>query len=112
MKDLIDRQEAIKLVKELFEYGDCYCDEYSIVGALNGLPPVKHDEWTPCSETDGLPPKAGRYFVTYHPRVWGSTDTDTIRVGLDSFRGKTSWAKNAYQQVIAWMPLHKGYGEE
>lgn len=37
MNDLIDRKEAIQGVKELFLMGDCYCDELSIIGMLNGL---------------------------------------------------------------------------
>ena len=39
MNDLIDRKEAIQGVKELFSMGDCYCDELSIIGMLNGLKP-------------------------------------------------------------------------
>lgn len=35
---LIDQQEAVEGVRELFSLGDCYCDEYSIVGMLNSLP--------------------------------------------------------------------------
>ena len=35
---LIDQQEAVEGVKELFSLGDCFCDEYSIVGMLNSLP--------------------------------------------------------------------------
>lgn len=38
MSDLIDRQEAIQGVRELFSLGECYCDEFSIIGMLNGLP--------------------------------------------------------------------------
>ena len=41
MNDLIDRKIAVQGVKELFSMGDCYCDELSIVGMLNGLPSVK-----------------------------------------------------------------------
>ena len=37
MNDLIDRKEAIQGIRELFSMGDCYCDEISIVGMLNGL---------------------------------------------------------------------------
>ena len=32
------------------------------------------------------------------------------RVGLDSFRGKSSWAKKKNRKVIAWMPLPQPYG--
>lgn len=37
MNDLIDRKEAIQGVRKLFSMGDCYCDELSIIGMLNGL---------------------------------------------------------------------------
>ena len=37
-KDLISRQQAIEQVKELFSMGDCYCDEYAIIGMLNTIP--------------------------------------------------------------------------
>lgn len=40
-KDLISRQQAIEEVKELFSMGDCYCDEYAIVGMLNTIPSVQ-----------------------------------------------------------------------
>lgn len=40
-KDLINRQQAIKEVKELFSMGDCYCDEYAIVGMLNTMPSIQ-----------------------------------------------------------------------
>lgn len=40
-KDLISRQQVIKEVKELFSMGDCYCDEYAIVGMLNTIPSVQ-----------------------------------------------------------------------
>ena len=40
-KDLISRQQAIKEVKELFSMGDCYCDEYAIIGMLNTIPSVQ-----------------------------------------------------------------------
>lgn len=48
-KDLISRQQAIKEVKELFSMGDCYCDEYAIVGMLNTIPPVQPEPAIPLS---------------------------------------------------------------
>ena len=49
MNDLISRKEAIEGIRELFSLGDCYCDELSIVGMLNGLSSVeierKKGEW-------------------------------------------------------------------
>ena len=51
MSDFISRQNAIEGVRELFSMGDCYCDELSIVGMLNGLPTAeperKKGEWIP-----------------------------------------------------------------
>ena len=49
MSDLIDRRVAIENIKELFRMGDCFCDEYSIIGMLNQLPSAepkrKQGEW-------------------------------------------------------------------
>ena len=51
MSDFISRQNAIEGGRELFSMGDCYCDELSIVGMLNGLPTAeperKKGEWIP-----------------------------------------------------------------
>ena len=66
-------------------------------------------KWIPCSER--FPDEAGEYLVTYYPCIWDRVD-DEIRVGLDSFRGKTTWAKRKYQRVIAWMSLPEGYKEK
>lgn len=67
------------------------------------------NNWIPCSER--LPDEAGEYLVTYHPCIWDRV-MDEVKVGLDSFRGKTTWAKKKYQKVIAWMPLPNGYTEQ
>lgn len=56
-------------------------------------------KWIPVSER--YPKKKGEYLVTYHPCYWGNVQ-DMKCVGIDTFRGKTSWAKNKYQRVIAW----------
>ena len=58
-----------------------------------------------------LPRDKGEYIVAYHPCYWGNVRKDQIVIGLDSFRGKTTWAKNKYQQVIAWMEKPKFDGE-
>ena len=57
MSDLISREDAIEGVRELFSMGDCYCDELSIVGMLNGLPSAEPEpeefEWCDdCKEYD------------------------------------------------------------
>lgn len=42
-EDIISRTDAIRNIREQFSYGECYCDEYSIVGIINNLPPI-YDE--------------------------------------------------------------------
>jgi hypothetical protein len=59
-------------------------------------------EWIPVSER--LPEKTGTYLVAYHPCYWDNVEPE-IRVGIDSFRGKTVWAKKKYQRVTHWMLL-------
>ena len=66
-------------------------------------------EWIPVSER--LPQKKGEYLVTYHPCYWDYVET-AVKVGLDTFRGKTTWAKKKYQRVVAWMQLPEPYREE
>ena len=56
------------------------------------------------SVKDRLPDTPGRYLVTYHPCYWDRVSTE-LEVGVDSFRGKSSWAKKKYQRVTHWMPL-------
>ena len=75
-------------------------DMNPIVESLSSLSQLIEDgSWTPCSE--GLPKIAGEYLVTYHPCYWGEVRPE-LKVGFDSFRGKTTWAKNKYQKVVAW----------
>ena len=66
--------------------------------------------WIPCSQEP--PDTPGEYLVTYHPCYWDDVKPE-IKVGFDSFRGKSSWAKKKYQKVIAWKPKPEPYyGEE
>lgn len=66
-------------------------------------------KWIPVTER--LPETPGEYMVAYHPCYWDRVN-DEIKVGLDSFRGKTSWAKKKYQRVTHWMPLPEPPKEE
>ena len=67
-------------------------------------------EWI--SVEDRLPDEAGEYLVTYHPCYWDNVRKDQLLVGLDSFRGKTTWAKKKYQVVVAWMHKPEPYIED
>lgn len=67
-------------------------------------------KWTPVSE--GYPKKKGEYLVTYHPCYWDNVEDDVKEVGIDSFRGKESWAKSKYQKVIAWAEKPEPWGGE
>ena len=67
---------------------------------------TEEENWIPCSQE--LPDTPGEYLVTYHPCHWDDVKPE-IKVGFDSFRGKTTWAKNKYQKVIAWKPKPEPY---
>jgi len=95
MSDLIDRKIAVQGVRELFSMGECYCDELSIVGMLNGLP--SQPKWIPVterlpedSETVLITHKCGVSFGWYNGRYWE--------------RG-ASTNHRPLQTVIAWQPL-------
>ena len=52
---------------------------------------------------DELPKEAGEYIVAYHPCWWNDVKTSVTEIGIDTFRGKTSWAKRKFQLVTHWM---------
>lgn len=60
-------------------------------------------EWI--SVEDRLPDVKGEYIVAYHPCWWDNVDYDKTLVGIDSFRGKTTWARRKFQRITHWMPL-------
>ena len=100
MDDLISRQAALDIV---FDFAETPDKMYQQIRELPGI------GWIPCSER--LPEEKGKYLVTYHPCYWDNVK-DEIRVGIDTFRGRTTWAKKKFQRVIAWMPLPEPYKEE
>ena len=78
---------------------------------LNELtcPASTNDGWIPVEER--LPEEKGVYLVTYHPCYWDNVDPE-VYVGIDTFRGKTTWAKRKFQRVIAWRPFPEPYQAE
>ena len=100
------REEFMDIVySELRSDGDNYranriidaADEYA----------EEQTRWISCK--DRLPEEKGLYLVTYYPCYWDDVDKSKICVGIDTFRGKTTWAQKKYQRVIAWMPLPEPY---
>ena len=72
--------------------------------ALRQTPPAQIEREAWISVEDRLPAAPGEYLVVYHPCYWDSVRPER-RVGMDTFRGKTAWAKKKYQRVTHWMPL-------
>ena len=103
-KKLAELIREISHDKKLYLYDLCDMFEGSekIADLLieNG---VTVQEWV--SVEDRLPESKGQYIVAYHPCYWNNVQENTICVGMDSFMGKTRWAKNKFQRVTHWMPL-------
>lgn len=57
----------------------------------------------PWHRVEEPPEEAGEYIVAYHPCWWDDVKTQVTKVGIDSFRGKASWAKRKTQRVTHWM---------
>ena len=101
MNDLISRKEAIDIVDALFTHGDCYCDRFSVVGALRGLPFAEPErKWIPVSEA--LPEDRQKVLcVNKHGEMMvGGYMTDY---------GMTFPCY--FEKPIAWMPLPEWRGD-
>ena len=59
------------------------------------------------SVEDRLPEEKGEYLVVFHPCWWDDVKWTKTCVGIDTFRGKTAWAKKKFQRVTHWMPMPK-----
>ena len=79
-------------------------DTYGKTWLAHAYPPAHIDREAWVSVDDRLPEAPGEYLVVYHPCYWDSVRPER-RVGMDTFRGKTAWAKKKYQRVTHWMPL-------
>lgn len=64
---------------------------------------ARKPEWISVDER--LPEIAGLYLVAYHPCHWNCVNTNRTEVGIDTFRGKTTWARQKFQRVTHWQPL-------
>lgn len=66
------------------------------------IEPAQTCRWV--SVDDRLPDSVGEFIVAYHPCYHAAVDENKTLIGMDSFRGKTAWAKRKYQRVTHWMP--------
>ena len=64
------------------------------------------------SVEERLPDAPGEYLVSFHPCHWDNVCWKVEKVGIDTFRGKSAWAKKKYQRVTHWMPLPEPTKEE
>lgn len=108
---LIDAEELKNQFKDYIAIGDKRFVEGMLhyrsiaLGLIDNAPTIEaREKWTMAE--DDLPKNKGEYLVAYHPCYWDRVQ-DEIKVGTDSFRGKTGWAKHKYQRVIAWIPKPK-----
>lgn len=112
MSELIDRQAVLDALsnavpslttpdgcgqfdRELQIVGEALVDAMQIVHALPTA--------SPWHRVDEPPKEAGEYIVAYHPCWWNDVKWSVTEVGIDTFRGKTSWAKRKFQRVTHWM---------
>lgn len=102
---LIEELETLKAKTIIFKSDLIFNDAINtVIKKVNEQPKI--NEWIPVEKE--LPKTKGEYLVSYHPSCWDNVSKE-ISVGLDSFRGKSSWARKKYQKVIAWMPLPESY---
>lgn len=101
-----DKYESKSEIDRNYYQGVAY-GFYKAIEIVNQVAEECNDGWIPCSER--LPEEKGEYYVTYYPCHWGRVWDDEVCVGLDSFRGKSTWAKNKHQRVIAWKPKDVPY---
>lgn len=118
MSDIIRREDAIDALKKYEELESNNFSDTSPIGMMTvatiancieeivNLPSAEPERWTPVSEA--LPEEKGEYLVSYHPCHWNAV-SEKVAVGIDTFRGKTTWAKKKYQKVIAWMSMPEPY---
>ena len=100
MSDLIDREAVQREIQNSFNAGAFrWQDGQDLMDRINALPAAPR--WVRCEER--LPDEAGEYIVAYHPCWWDDVKTQVTKVGMDSFRGKASWAKKKFQRVTHWM---------
>lgn len=102
MSELIDRQALKNKICDCCEGKDEWCNGPCFeIMIIDSMPAITASPWHRVE--DGLPKEAGEYIVAYHPCRWDDVKTSVTEIGIDTFRGKTSWAKRKFQRVTHWM---------
>ena len=101
MSELIDREALLDECLNHYEVGNIEqnCTMDWICKTVRNFPAAS--PWHRVEEE--LPKEAGEYIVAYHPCWWDDVKTSVTEIGIDTFRGKTSWAKRKFQRVTHWM---------
>ena len=103
MSELIKREDVRREIQAMFDGGAFSWQEgQELMDRISALPAV-----SPWHRVEEPPKKAGEYIVAYHPCWWDDVKTQVTKVGMDSFRGKASWAKRKRQRVTHWMEKPK-----
>lgn len=112
--DLIDRQDAIRIVDSIDTWQAGW--RGNAIENLKAMPPVQpKPQWIPCSER--LPQdKTAYYLATVANRGFFFTTTvnnnvDCVRWDYDRRKGKDSWHWCTERTVIAWMTLPEPWKE-
>jgi hypothetical protein len=103
-----DRRKGVKNGRKCFVYeiGEVPCRACDVDDVLDDL------EYFPTASSwhrveEELPKEPGEYIVAYHPCYWDDVKTKVTKVGIDTFRGKSAWAKKKFQRVTHWMEKPK-----
>lgn len=116
MRDLIDRQEAIKALEKAGEVNYIATgDFHGIINALNVIKALPNanptltqhsPKWIPCSER--LPEESGLYIVTNVGRWVEPVGTRYYNIRANG----GFWSGHPGDKVLAWMELPAPYKED
>ena len=109
------RREAIEALKYLIS-GECtdtqmdYVDEIEMAITDMKICEANNAGWI--SVKDRMPDEKNEYLTAYHPCHWDNVNYHIVQIDIDTWRGKTTWAKKKYHRVTHWMPLPEPPKEE
>ena len=93
LRRVLDETNVVGTEREKYEWGLGLIESY--ISDMKELPSAQPEQrWIPVSKK--LPDEKGEYLVTYHPCFHDRIEWECTKVGLDSFRGKSTWARKKY----------------